>query len=240
MLGSRTVDRLLSALLHPIVAAWRKASDSSWRRLPRPLGEPIVHSTGPDVLRLLLVGGGIAVGYGTSSHEVALGGNLARRITALTGRGTSVQILAGANEQMAGAPKLLAQLDLGIFDGIVATFGGAESATFLSPRRWRRDLELMLDFVEAAGPHALPVFIGAVPLIDSIPGVWGTMARRRALELNNQSRLVCKGRESAYFAAIDPLSPRVQVAMNRDAYRAWGESLAPPIAAVLRRAAQPI
>ena len=189
---------------------------------------------------MLLIGGGIAVGYGTTSHEVALGGNIARQLTAFSGRGATVHIQAGANEQLSGAHKLLGQVDLRQFDAILATFGGAESATFLSPQRWRRDLEEMLDVIQARRPHGLPVFIGGVPLIDNIPGVWGTLARRRAGQLNDQSRAVCDGREGAFFAPIDHLAPGIQVTMNRTVYRAWGESLARPIATVLRRSAQSI
>lgn len=235
MLGSRIVDRLLPALLHPIVTSWRTASDSSWRRLPRPHGEPVVYAAGPEPLRVLLVGGGIAVGYGTVSHDLALAGHIARRVAALTGRGISVDILAGADELISRAPKLLGRVDLAQFDAIVATFGGAEAATFLSVHRWRRQLDTMLDFIETVVPRGVPVVIGAVPLIDNIPGVWGRLTQRRAQQVNDESRRACKRRDTAVFAAINDVAPRFLAAMNRDVYAAWGDSLAPHIAHVLQQ-----
>jgi hypothetical protein len=137
---------------------------------------------------------------------------------------------------MSGAPRLLAPLRLSQYDAILATFGGGESASFLSARHWRRHVETMLDFVRATGPNAPPVFISAVPLIDSIPGVWGILARRRAQQFNLQSASACEGREAAFFVPIDSLDPRAQSRMNRDAYRAWADSLSPMIALVLNRA----
>ncbi len=234
------MDRLLPALLHPIVSGWRKASDSSWRRLPRPLGDPIAYSAGPNGVRILLLGGGIAVGYGTVSHDLALAGQVARQVTALTGRGVSVDVLASPSEQLSGAQALLHGVELDQFHAVLATYGGAESATFVSARRWRLHLEAMLDSIEGAGHAELQVFIAAVPLIDSIPGVWGRRARRRAQSLNAVSRRVCEDRDRASFAAIDELEPGVERRMNRDVYRLWASSLAPQIAVVLDRAAHSI
>jgi hypothetical protein len=182
---------------------------------------------------LLLVGGGIAVGYGVLSHDLALGGGLARHLTALSGRGTLVDILAGPDEQMAGSPTLLGKVSLTSYDAIVATFGGSESARLLSRRRWRLQLAAMLDYVEGIAPQRFHVFVVAVPIVAGIPGVWGRQTGRQAVLFNEQSRLECENRTMASFVSMALLPAHVQEPMDRRTYDEWAGIIAPQLVTVL-------
>jgi hypothetical protein len=227
------VDRLLQILLDPIVLVWRALSPSSWRGLPTPSGEPVTRAGGPDPDRLLLVGGGIAVGYGVLTHDLGLAGRLAGRLRALTGRGAHVDILAGPNEEMSGAPALLGTVNLAGYDAIVATYGGSESARLLAPTRWRLQLATMLDYVERTAPLRLHVFVVAVPLIAGIPGVWGRQTERRTIQFNEQSQLECENRSRASFVSMALLPTHVQEPMNRGTYDEWAGIIAPQLVEVL-------
>jgi hypothetical protein len=231
------VDRLLQILLDPIVMVWRALSPSSWRALPTPSGEPATRAPGPDPDHLLLVGGGIAVGYGVLSHDLALGGCLARRLSGISGRGALIDILAGPDEEMAGSPALLGQVSLNSYDAIIATFGGSESARLLSPRRWRLQLAAMLDYVERIAPQHFHVFVVAVPLIAGIPGVWGRQTGRVAGRFNEQSLLECENRATASFVSMALLPTHLQEPMNRRTYDEWAGIIAPQLVAVLDRLA---
>ena len=59
-----------------------------------PRGTPSVSVAGPDPVRVLLLGGGIAVGYGAPTHDESLTGALARLLAERSGRGAAVAATA--------------------------------------------------------------------------------------------------------------------------------------------------
>ena len=65
---------------------------SRFGELPIPYDEPVVHAVGPDADRLLLMGTGAVRGLGTTSNDLGLGGQLARRLPPLTGRGVDLEM----------------------------------------------------------------------------------------------------------------------------------------------------
>jgi hypothetical protein len=163
------VNTALHAILHPVRTLWQHWSASSWRRLPRPVDDPVVHTPGPDADRLLLVGSGIAVGYGVLSHELGLAGHLARRLSALTGRGTVVTVIADPDLGLADVPELLDEAQLARCDALLLTLGGAEAATLASPTAWRRALDGVLDSIDALAFTGLHVFVVGIPCSRSSP-----------------------------------------------------------------------
>ena len=56
--------------------------------LPKPTDAPVVNVPGPDPDRLLVVGGGIAVGFGVLSHELGIAGHVARQVSVRPGAGS--------------------------------------------------------------------------------------------------------------------------------------------------------
>jgi hypothetical protein len=66
----------------PAARLWKWGRQSELRYVPRPGGRSQVHSAGVDPDRVLLMGSGMAVGWGVTSHDVGLGGALARALTA--------------------------------------------------------------------------------------------------------------------------------------------------------------
>jgi hypothetical protein len=232
------VEQLFRTLLSPVVMVWRRLVTYRWRRMPRPPRIGIVYTQGPQVLRLLLVGGGIAAGYGTLLHELALAGEIGRRITALTGRGTAVEVVTGPDVELADGAALLAEAHLARFDAIIACFGLTESATLIPEREWRHELDAFLDAIRRTAAPDLQVFVTAIPLVNGIPEVWGRLGRRRAGALNAQSLVVCERRAGVTFVFVDPLPPAPRP-MRRDSYVAWADRLAPQILDTLARPAAP-
>lgn len=215
-----------------IVRFWRDLSPHSWRGLPTPSGDSVVRVGGPRPDRILLLGGGIAVGYGALTHRLALGGQLAAVISALTGRGAIVETLAKPDFELSGARSELDARDLALTDAIITTYGGGESASLLPVRGWRADLDALLDSVSAAAPRT-HTFVVAIPAVAGIPGVWGILARRRALRFNEQSRQSCAIRERATFVQFATLDLRVQEMMNSKTYAEWATAIGVQIASEL-------
>jgi len=227
------VDRLFRIFLSPLIVLWRRAVTARWSRLPRPPGSGIVYTPGPRALRLLLIGGGIATGYGTLVHELALAGELGRRITALGGRGTAIEILTDADVDVSDGPALLDRVRVERFDAIVACFGVAESATPKPEREWRHQLDSFADAVKQTGAPDLQLFVVAIPLVSGIPRLWARLNQRRVEALNNQSALVCERRSSATFVLVDPEDAHEPRPMSRDSYETWASRIAPQILAGL-------
>jgi hypothetical protein len=187
----------------------------------------------PD--RLLLVGSGIAVGYGAVSHDLALAGQLARRVSEVTGRGARVDVLV--TEEMTGSDvrKALNRKWLTSVDTIVATPGGPETLLMRSPRAWRRQIEAVLDYVLDHAPASLHVFIVGVPPLASIvrmPRILGLLSNISSRRINVEIELLCKSRRSTTFVPFEPkdLAGRTGTGST---YRQWAELIAPLVTAAL-------
>src|SRR5690349_9813829 len=88
------LDAISHAALAPLMAGWLKSSTRSWRLMPNPGAIQRASARGPNADRLLMVGSGISVGYGVATAELALGGYLARFVSARTQRGASIETIA--------------------------------------------------------------------------------------------------------------------------------------------------
>jgi hypothetical protein len=224
-------------LTMPIVAYWRNSSPHSWRSLPTPTDDPIAIAAGPSPERVLLVGSGLAVGFGVLTHTLSLGGHLARALSQQTSHGTSVEILARPDLRLHETVSLIDLLDAPRFDAIVMTFGGAEAAESMSPRRWGRDLDKFITEIRRAGLPELRVFVVAVPQLPSQVDVHvlARMMRRNVNVINEESRRVCARHAHTHFVAFDP-TEGVDQPMGSATYAQWGRLIAAPIArALLRR-----
>ena len=223
------LDLLPRAFVRSLTAAWLGSSAASWRSLPVPDGPTVVTSPGDDPDRLLLIGSGIAVGYGTTTHEHALGGQLARQLTAITGRGTRVEVISAPDMPPADLRDLLVGKHLRALDAIIATPGGAESLLSLRPRAWRRQVDALLDFVAANAPASLHVFFPAIPAVPStyrIPRLLAIAIRFASGRLNRQLRHACAVHTHATFL---PLEAGGGPQEAPGTYARWAASLAPAV-----------
>jgi len=187
------VERLLVTAAH------------SMGELPRPDGEARVHAMGPDPDRILILGAGIVSGVGVASHELGIGGHIARRLSALTGRGADVELLGVPELTAAGAAKLIADSDLARFDAIVVILGTREAIGLRAASAWERDIRTLLESITAGGPPRLPVFMVAIaPLPRTLPmgRMLGPIVGRHVERLNAATRSACSG--AVHFVELGP------------------------------------
>lgn len=222
-------------LANPFARLWLATSSQSWRNLPTPSDPPLVHAPGADSDRVLLLGSGIAVGYGVMSHDLALGGHLARELSALTGRGASVNIVGRGDLSPSSAGAALAGLDLSRFDAVILTLGGLESLTLMPGRMWRRQLRGLLEELHNDAPASLAVFVveTGAPLIKGLPAFVGAMVWRAMATLNAVTNELCGQFENTTFISFAPVQGDVSTLTGRTTYRGWAEIIAPPVARVL-------
>ena len=222
-------------IANPLARLWLATSSQSWRNLPTPSDPPLVHAPGADSDRVLLLGSGIAVGYGVMSHDLALGGHLARELSAITGRGASVDIVGRGDLSPSSARATLAALELSRFDAVILTLGGLESLTIMPRRMWRRQLSELLEEVHRAAPASMAVFVveTSAPLIKGLPSFVGALVWRSMLRLNAATAELCAKFDSTTFVAFAPAQGDVSTLTGRTTYRGWAELIAPPVAQVL-------
>jgi hypothetical protein len=112
--------------------------------LPRPDDAPSAHTPGIDPDRILIFGNGAAVGWGVRSHELALPGQLARQVSAITGRGVDADVVSDPLITMQNAVEHLPEERLASYDAIVVVIGFSDALRMTSLRRWRHDMSALL------------------------------------------------------------------------------------------------
>lgn len=223
-------------LLRPLMVLWAAVQDGRASNVPRPTDLPHSDAGGPASDRVLIFGSGPAVGWGVLSHDLALPGALARALSARTGRGADVDVVADPAITMSNASERLSALKLWRYDAIVITVGINDALRLTSPKRWEERLLELLASVHAASSRDARVFIVGVQPIRSIPlydDVFGSIAASHAEVLNAITCRVCTndGR-----AALIPLPPAIREDgryRSMEAYQAWGTVLADGMAIVI-------
>ncbi len=233
------VDRLIHALLRPFARAWVTSSSESWRALPVPTDRPMAHAAGSDVDRVLLMGNGIAVSYGVLSHDLGLAGHLARGLSALTGRGTTLDVRAAPELTPADALIMVASPDIAKYDAVVTTLGGLEAVLFGSADQWRRSVRELIETLQRTAPNTTIHFIG-IPMSSSMvrmPQFYGLVVESHTKRLNAITQEICATFPSANFIPFEPVRARVLDQVGRDLYKLWADQIADTVALGLDRRA---
>ena len=173
----------------------------------RPVGYPHAHASGVDSLRVLLFGGGASVGWGVLSHELALPGNLARALSAETERGVDVDVIADAHLVAANAMTTLAKLQLWKYDAIVITLGANEAVGLDSLVDWRRDYDILLDYVAEKKAPTCRVFalgVHAITQITRFDALMAPIIHEHRTALNEVTARLCEDRSRATYVPFDP------------------------------------
>ncbi|MEC5183744.1 hypothetical protein RCH12_001199 [Cryobacterium sp. MP_3.1] len=227
----------LRCAMVPVMLAWLATLERKFRGIPVPDDAPQAHSPGIDSDRILIVGGGPAVGWGVLSHTLALPGALARALTARTGRGVDVDVIARSNMTPRNAPEHIDFANLWRYDAVVLTLGLFDAGRLTSTRAWRRDLAGLVEQIQHSSSLGTEVFVAGiapVALIPAFSGPFGALAGRQAMELNAVSEDVCAAVDRLTFVRL-PGTPVARSGRFRSAsdYDLWAEVLAQPMAGPL-------
>ena len=219
---------LQRAVLAPVMKSWACSRVAGLRAIPRPSAVGQVSSEGLDADRILLVGAGLAVGWGTSSHDTAMAGRLARALSDLTRRGADVDILSSPTMTVDNVAASLRSVTLRRYDAIVLTLGDLEALDLVSERAWARKLTATLELLLGAVPLSTRIFLVGINSIRSVPifdSRFGAIADSQAAALNAVSAAICATLPRAVWM---PLSARRGTKDSRDLfadYQRWAEEL---------------
>jgi GAF domain-containing protein len=226
------MNRLAHVIVRPILEALADRSFNANGVLPRPPGDGHghVYAPGPDADRVLLVGTAAARGLGVATQELALAGQLARRLSADTNRGVDLELFGDHLLRAAATAELITSLNAGRFDAVVLEIGSREAVGLLPVAVWRRELRRIL----TSALSASCVFLIGIPPIPQHTRLPRAMARsigRKIAQLNEASRLVVAEFDNVIFVPIEPLvSGEFDEFGSIEFYEQWARLLAPVIA----------
>jgi hypothetical protein len=212
--------------------------------MPLPRDAPSVHASGPDADRLVLIGTGAVAGNGVVSHQVGLGGHLARRISSLTGRGVDLELDGAMTRTVEEAQERLNHHELAEYDAVLFFIGSREAIGFQPMRIWKRAMVTLLR--ETANRGARQIFVIGVPPIghySRIPRGLRDRMRRQVRRMNSVLASVVPGFPGAHLVpfAVPPAGAAAIRVGTSAAYEQWAQMFAPAIAPELtRRGSRPL
>lgn len=233
----RQVLAWLGLVLGPVALVQGRALRRQAQRLAEAPGERSgqVAGSGP-ALRLLAVGESPLAGVGLDHPGQSLACRLAEQLQQRTQRAVNWQVCAGGGYSAAAVrQKLIPDLDTGSIDLILIGLGVNDTLALRSARRWRADLEALIEALHArTGPA--PVLLAGVPDMHHFPllpfplsFVLGSRSRlldhaagrlARSRKAMSHVPMSLDARASELFCA-DGFHP------NRIGHERWAELLAP-------------
>lgn len=232
-----------SFLRHVVAPFVRSRYSAPGGRLgvPRPDDAPRAHAPGIDPDRLLVFGNGAAVGWGVRSHDQALPGQLARRVSALTGRGVDVDAVADPTFTIATAAAALPADRLDGYDGIVVVLGVSDALRLTSLRRWRHGLVELFDAIDRGSHDSAEVLVVGIHRPSSIAAFSvreGSIVDQHAARLDQVTRELCASRERTHFV-VAPELPVTLVGATpptpSEVFQLWADAHAVTLAPLLDR-----
>lgn len=223
--------------LGPIASAWLLSRIRTDGEMAYPTDAPITHGSGPDPDRVLLIGGAVVGGAGVVSYDLALGGRLARRLAARTGRGADVETRSAVRYDTRTAADLLRADGIERFDVTVIILGVRDIMRMRPTALWRRDLQELLEAIRETTPPSLPVLIVGVAAFGrdmDVPRFVVDWLDETVAKHNAETRRLC---DETGIAEYVPFTPgRTGIRSGRDAsavYESWAIALAPAVDRVL-------
>jgi hypothetical protein len=203
-----------------------------------------VHAPGIDPDRILIFGNGAAVGWGVRSHEYALPGQRARRLSALTGRGVDVDASADPSLTVATAAVALPTENLAEYDAVVIVLGVSDALRLTSERRWKKGLIDLFDALTSGLNDTAEVLVVGIHRPSSISALSvreGSILDKHAARLDAITRQLCDSRVRTHFVVPPELPGAVDHGRSQDhgrareGFRLWAAGHAELLAPLLDR-----
>lgn len=222
---------------------WSSAAKHELDALPRPLEVASTHVPGPHPLRVLIMGTGIAMGYGVLNHDLAVPGHLGRQISAATGRGVDVDVFAELEMTPSRCREMLLDLGTSRYDAIILMIGMWDCFTVAPTEQWGADFDALIDDLHFRTPIGQDVFVVSVPpspLARMVAGAPRWVIDFHADELNEQLGRVCALHPTVTMIQVcEVAADDVERHRSSQTYRAIAERIAPALTAAFTTPGRP-
>lgn len=209
-----------------------------------PRDAPEGHASGLDPDRILIWGDSATLGYGVGSHDLALPGCLARRISAVTGRGADVAAWPIAHLPIRSAESTLQASRFASYDAIVIFIGTWDAAHRTPTEMWERRLRSFIAAVTAACSATTRVVVTGVSVSEVNPtgrSVLGARAERHAHRMNAATEAVCREFRRVSFLPIPPgRDTTLPGVRSSSGYRELADTVSAHLTPLLARGPTPI
>lgn len=166
---------------------------------------PRTTAIGLDPLRVLLVGGGLAIGYGVRTRSDAMDGPLVQRLAEATGRGISLENRAVRHVHTSDVVAGLGAAGTHTYHVVVWCPSFAEGLEHLRLRGWRADLHQLVRDLRADRP--VPVVLTGMPMpIGRHPAA--VLARPWVHRLNHVIAQVAAEYDGVVTTEVEPFEAR--------------------------------
>lgn len=233
---------MLTTLLRPVARALLSRVQAELDSVPHPTDVPQYHAPGPDPDRILVFGNGPAIGFGVRTQELALPGQIGRRLATATGRGADIDLVARRGTSVETAASLIPRLRPSRYDGIVVVIGATDAAALLPAGRWRRAMKALLEeLTRTAAPDTPIAILGIHELRRSAltSGVLGDLIDRHAQRLNAVTRELCAADPRIrYVARADSSTTKRVRYQSVQAFERLAEMIVPALLPGLAAAAR--
>lgn len=224
--------RIFRFVLRPTMRVWAAQRSTTLKTVPRPLDAPHAESAGESPARILLLGGGLALGLGVLSHDLALPGQIARMIALATGRGAEVDVRVAyhASELL----DLAKSVDLARYDGVVVTADVDDLIALTPPEKWQASMVALIAEVFArVGPDVRLVLANVQPIgsMETYDSLLGNLMFRHARITDSLSRSLAASHPRVHFVPTE--EPTIVVEgrfRTADQYRRWAEPIVEALA----------
>lgn len=225
------IRRIAHFVVRHALEAMVDSSVQSHGQLPMPGDSPVVHTVGPDPDRILMMGGGTVAGIGVASHELGLGGQLARRLTMLTGRGVDLELASSYTLSFGEARARVAGYDLDRFDSVILMVGSREAVGWASVAEWGHGLRLLLDALSTV-PQVFVVGVPDFTAHVALPSVIARATIRRIARYNAEAESISQGMPGVDFVPFvpAPMPTGFRPFGSVPIYERWADAIAPRIA----------
>lgn len=235
-------DAFVRALASPAVRFWLSSSSVSRAAIPVPTGSTVVHSSGSNPARILLIGSGASVGFGVLSHELGLAGHIARQVSAVTGRAMDVDVVVDRELTAAESLEQAGRMPVARYEAIIVALGLMEALAFTPVEAWEADMTALVQSLTRSRRPGQQVFVVGIPPLPSLmryPLPIAVLSGRHARLINERTRLLFAEWPRVTFLPFEPgRSTETNRFRSSATYGSWASLLSAPIAA--RLSADPI
>jgi lysophospholipase L1-like esterase len=228
------------SLIALLMRAWLVTRQFDSQSIPQPTDAPRARAEGFGCDRVLILGSGPAVGWGVTSHEIALPGSFARALSSQTRHGTDVDLVADMKITVGNVLKTFRRVVLDRYDVIVLVLGANDAVSLIRLPLWRERLSTALAQLEESTPTSTRIFVTGVPPLRSVPGFtnrFGAIAQDRGAQMNRITAEVCESFTRTAYVALSRIGelPDSRFGDGRT-YRTWAAEIAEVVAPLLYRA----
>lgn len=223
--------------------AWVRFASQAFNLAPRPSDPPRARSGGPDPDHVLVIGDAPAAGFGVTTHQLGIPGQLTRALSQLTGRGAEVDLIVDPGMSAEAAARRIPDLDLDRYDAIVLMLGSTDALRLKSCRRWSEQFAELLRRVRVKTPLTSPIVVAGIPLVgrNVVPNpLLASILDRNAERLNRATRDLVGGFSKTEYLTLPSATHRGGRAdRGADRFEQWAALIATRLLPSLDELASP-